>query len=115
MANNPSAGYVATPKGALATAGRNTAMLEPIDNIDLFAAKRFTFRERFNFELSARFFNILNHAQYTGGYINDVAPTGATTVAQHNVFLPNTDIFNDASQAFSSNPRSITLSAKITF
>ena len=115
VANNPNAGYIATPKGALPTAGRNTGMLAPIDNIDLFAAKRFTFRERLNFELSARFFNILNHAQYTGGWINDIAPNGANGASQHNIFLPNTNIFNNASQAFSSNPRSITLTAKITF
>jgi len=115
VANNPNAGYIATPSGALATAGRNTGMLEPIDNIDLFAAKRFTFMERFNMELSARVSNLFNHAQYTGGYINDVAPNGATSVAQHDVFIPGTTIFNDPSQAFSSNPRAITLTAKITF
>ncbi len=115
VANNPSAGYIATPKGALATAGRNTGMLEPIDNIDMLAAKRFTFFERFNLELSGRFSNILNHAQYTGGYLNDVAPNGATSTAQHDVFVPGTSIFNNPSQAFSSNPRAITLTAKITF
>jgi hypothetical protein len=115
VANNSNAGYVATPKGALATAGRNTGMLMPIDNIDLFAAKRFSFRERFSLELSARVFNVLNHSQYTGGFLNDVAPTGATSTAQHDVFVPGTSIFNDPSQAFSSNPRSMTLSAKITF
>jgi hypothetical protein len=115
VANNSGAGYIATPKGALATAGRNTGMLLPIDNIDLFAAKRFTFAERFGVELSARFSNILNHAQYTGGYINDVAPNGASSVAQHDVFVPGTSSFNDPSQAFSSNPRAITLTAKITF
>jgi hypothetical protein len=115
VANNPAAGYIATPSGALATAGRNTGMLEPIDNIDLSAAKRFTFRERFNFEISGRFSNILNHSQYTGGYINDVAPNGASSVSQHNVFIPGTSSFNDPSQAFSSNPRAITLTAKMTF
>ncbi len=115
VANNPNAGYIATPSGALATAGRNTALLEPIDNIDMFAAKRFTFKERLGIELSARFANILNHPQYTGGYLNDVAPTGATSVSQHNFLIPTSDIFNQPSQAFSSNPRFLTLSAKITF
>jgi hypothetical protein len=36
-------------------------------------------------------------------------------VAQHDVFIPGTSSFNDPSQAFSSNPRAITLTAKITF
>lgn len=115
VANNPAAGYIATPLGALATAGRNTAMLEPIDNIDLTAMKRFSFRERLGLELYARFANVLNHSQYTGGYLNDVAPTGATSTDQHNVFVPTSSIFNQPSQAFSSNPRSLTLTAKITF
>jgi hypothetical protein len=115
LVNNPSALYVATPQGALATAGRNTGMLEPIDDIDLFVAKRFTYKEHTGIEFSARFFNVLNHSQYTGGYLNDVAPNGATSVAQHNFFIPTNSIFGDPTQAFSSNPRSLTLSAKITF
>lgn len=115
LAKNPNAGYIAAPLGTLATVGRNTANLRPIDDIDLFAAKRLTFKERYNFEFSARFFNIFNHPQYTGGYLNDVAPTGATSTNQHSVFIPGNSLFQQVSQAFSSNPRSITLGARITF
>lgn len=114
VASNPNAGYILAPKGTIANAGRNTGMLEPIDNIDLFAAKRFSFRERFNFEISARFFNVLNHSQYTGGYLSDVSSLGAT-LAQRDVFIPGTTKFARPDQAFSSNPRNITLGAKITF
>jgi len=114
VANDPNAGYVAAPRGTLATAGRNTGMLMPIDNIDLFAAKRFTYKERAGIELSARFFNVLNHSQYTGGYLNDIAPTGAS-LAQRDAFIPTNPLFGQFSQLFSSNPRSITLTAKITF
>jgi hypothetical protein len=99
----------------LANGSRNTGMLLPIDDIDLTAAKRFTLTERANVEFSARFFNILNHSQYTGGFLNDVAPNGATTVAQHNFLIPTDPIFANPSQAFSSNPRSMTLALKITF
>jgi hypothetical protein len=115
VANNSNAGYVATPKGALSNAGRNTGMLLPIDNIDVSVVKRFTFRERFNLQLTAQMFNVLNHSQYTGGFLNDVAPNGATSVAQLEVFQANSSIFNQPSQAFSSNPRSMVLTAKITF
>jgi hypothetical protein len=33
----------------------------------------------------------------------------------HNFTIPNTAVFNQPSQVFSSNPRSITISAKIIF
>jgi len=114
LVNNPNAGYIAAPQGSIATAGRNTGMLRAINDVDLFAGKRFSFKEKFGFEFSARFFNILNHPQYTGGRINDVAPGGAT-LSQRNVFIPTNAIFNQPSQAFSSNPRGITLGAKIIF
>jgi hypothetical protein len=113
--NNPAAGYIQAPLGTLATGGRNTAKLPPIDDVDLFVAKRFSFRERAGVEISIRAFNIFNHPQYTGGLLNDVAPTGATTTAQREVFEPTTSIFMQPSQAFSSNPRVLTLGAKITF
>ncbi len=115
LANNPAAGYVQAPKGTIANGGRNTGMLEPIDDIDLFAAKRFSFKEHDGLEVSIRLFNLLNHPQYTGGYLNDVAPNGATNTAQREVFEPQTSIFMQPSQAFSSNPRGITLGAKFTF
>ena len=61
------------------------------------------------------FFNILNHSQYVGGSISDVAPIGFTGAAVHNFTIPSTSVFHQASQVFSSNPRSITVSAKFTF
>lgn len=115
LVKNPNALYVATPTGALATSGRDTSALPPIDDIDLTAAKRFTITERANLEFSARFFNILNHAQYTGGLLNDIAPNGAGSVAQSLFFRPTSPTFGDPSQAFSSNPRAITLALKLVF
>ncbi len=115
QAINPSAGYVATPKGALATGGRNTLMLEPIDDIDLSLTKRFTFREHYSLELGIRATNIFNHPQYTGGFLNDVGAVGATSTNIHNTLIPSSPTFTDWSQAFSSNPRSAQIVGKFIF
>ena len=76
LATNPNAAYITAPKGALPTGGRNTLNLPPTDDIDITLLKRFNINERFRFEFSARAFNIFNHPQYVGGYLNDVFPFG---------------------------------------
>src|SRR6185312_17512031 len=88
LVDNPNAKYVMTPKGALPTVGRNTEHLRPINDIDVTAAKRFNFTERVALEFSARAFNVFNHPQYTGGYLNDVTPNGATSGNQQ---LPDSE------------------------
>ena len=115
LMTNPAAGYVATPKGALSTAGRNTMRLNPTNNIDATIAKSISFTERYKVQFAGRFYNILNHAQYIGGYANDVAPVGFTDAATHSLTIPSTSLFNQPRQVFSSNPRSITVSARLTF
>lgn len=115
LANNPAAGYIEAPKGALATGGRNTKLLNPIDDIDITAAKRFNFTERASLEFSARFFNVLNHPQYVGGYLNDVAPIGATDTNQRSFMEPQNALFNQITQVWSSNPRSMVLALKFIF
>jgi hypothetical protein len=115
LINNPAAEYVTAPKGTLSTAGRNTGRLDPTNNIDVTFAKSVNFRENAKFQLAGRFYNIINHPQYVGGYLSDVAPIGFTGTAVHNFTIPNTAVFNQPSQVFSSNPRSITISAKIIF
>jgi hypothetical protein len=98
------------------TGGRNTAHLNPIDNVDFSLLKRFNvFKEGNKLEFGARFFNLLNHPQYSGSNINDVASVGYTGGAVHNFLIPGTANFYDPSQVFSSNPRSIQLTAKFTF
>ena len=115
LINNPAAGYVTTPKGALSTAGRNTERMNPTNNFDATFAKAVSFKENYKFQFSARFFNLLNHPEYVGGNISDVAPIGFTSTQVHNYTIPSTAVFHQASQVFSSNPRGITLSAKIIF
>jgi hypothetical protein len=115
LATNPNARYILAPKGTLPNGGRNTEHLNPIDDIDLTFAKSFNFTERVKIQFAGRFFNILNHPQYIGGYISDVAPIGFTSGAVHNFLIPGTGVFGDPSQVFSSNPRNIQVSAKLTF
>jgi hypothetical protein len=115
LANNSNARYILAPKGTMPNGGRNTEHLNPIDDIDLTFAKSFSFTERVKIQFAGRFFNILNHPQYIGGYISDVAPVGFTSGAVHNFLIPGTGVFGDPSQVFSSNPRNIQVSAKLTF
>ncbi|MBV9225787.1 MAG: TonB-dependent receptor [Acidobacteriaceae bacterium] len=120
LANNPAAKFVNAPKGTLPNAGRSLLTMNPIDDIDLTALKRFSLTERFNLEFSVRAFNILNHPQYVGGNISDVLPVnyGAGTIAgdlARTTAEPTSINFAQWSQAFSSNPRSLQLALKLTF
>lgn len=125
VAANPNAMYVVAPEGTLANGGRSLLSLNPIDDLDLTLAKRFTITERFRLEFSARVFNIFNHPQYVGGYVNDVHPFGpggggyaqGTSLGNlaRSTITPDSSIFEQWSQGFSSNPRQMTLALKLTF
>ncbi len=104
--------------------GRNTGRLRPIDDIDITFAKNLNVTERFRLQFAARVFNLLNHPQYVGGLISDVAPAGSllpgtnsnlTSSLVHNFLIPTSTIFADPTQAFSSNPRMMQLSLKLMF
>jgi len=123
LAKNPNARYIEAAKGSLPNAGRNTARLNPTDNIDMAFFKNFNFTEGKKLQFSARFLNLFNHPQYIGGLISDVAIAGAsafpasspTTSAVHSFLEPQSGIFMNPSQAFSSNPRNIQLALKFMF
>ena len=116
LAKNGNAQYITAQQGALATAGRNTLQLPPINNVDLSIVKRFGVREKVNLEFGANFSNFFNHPQYVAGLINDVASFGNTTDAARNSYLnPASSGFLDAKSTFSSNSRTIGLVAKIKF
>jgi hypothetical protein len=115
LANNPNARYIKAGPGTLPTGGRNTAQLHPIDDVDMTAAKSFNITESKRVQFSARFFNIMNHPQYIGGNVSDVAPIGFATGAVDQYLRPQSGIFLQPSQAFSSNPRSIQLALKLIF
>jgi hypothetical protein len=113
VAVNPSAMYIAAGSGALANAGRNTIQMPGINNFDISVAKKFNFGETRRLEIRGDFSNAFNHPQYTAGLINSVKLTSQTT---SNIFLqPGNSAFQQWSQNFSSNSRSIQLVAKIVF
>ncbi|MGC9970269.1 MAG: TonB-dependent receptor [Bryobacteraceae bacterium] len=115
LVKNPNARYIQTPKGVLPNAARNTEHLMPIDDLDLSVVKRFNITEHKSFEFGAQFTNFLNHPQYTGGYLNDVAPIGFTGANVHNFLNPTTTTFYQPAMVFSSNPRTLQVSAKFKF
>jgi hypothetical protein len=117
LAKNPNAQYIQAGYGALATVGRSTLQLKPINDVDLTALKRFTITERFKIEFRASATNVLNHAQYVGGFLNDVAPIPSPgfITFQRNMLEPQNPSFNNPSAVFSSNPRTLQLALKIFF
>ena len=100
--------------GALSTTGRSTLKLNPINNIDMTVAKRFTITERYRVEFQAQAFNLFNHAQYIGGFLSDVGSIGFTGV-ERNMLIPGNSDFNNPSAVFSSNPRNLQLGLKLFF
>ena len=115
VANNPNARYIQAPAGVYPNASRNTANLPPIDDVDLNILKRLSYGERLHMEFGAQLFNGLNHPQYIGGYLNDVAPIGFTGTDVRNFLQPSSSSFLTPQKVFSSNPRTIQVSAKFIF
>ncbi len=120
VALNPNARYVSAPSGTLPTGGRNLIALNPIDDVDLTLAKRIDITERWKVQFAIRVFNLFNHPQYAGGYLDDVtfALFGSNTAAgqlARTSFDPKSSNFEQWDQVFSSNPRNVTLSLKLTF
>ncbi len=113
VANSANARYVVAGPGALANAGRNTFPLSPTDNIDFSVGKNYNVTERVRISFSAQFFNILNHPQFTGGYLNDVASNGYTT--GRNDLIPGNSYFGRFDQFYSSNSRTGQLVLHLTF
>jgi len=75
------------------------------------AGKGFALTQRVKLSFHAQAFNVLNHAQWVGGRIDDVAPIGCTG-SQRSILEPSSAIFNERSQVFSSNPRTLQLALK---
>ena len=98
--------------GALANGGRNSFPLDPINNLDVSLRKRLTITERVKLEFGIEFYNLLNHPQFTGGAINDVAQSRSTN---RNYLIPSSSSFGQYQQFFPSNSRYGQLLARITF
>jgi hypothetical protein len=105
--------YVAGGLGTNPTAARNSLPTGRINNLDLGAYKRISFRERYKLEVGIQAINTLNHPQYFPGSldtVNSIASTGS-----RNFDTVNNSQFNKKQLVFSSNPRNLQLSGKITF
>jgi len=113
VAKNSNARYVQAAAGAFANGGRNTEPTRPINNVDITLLKRFTFRERYNFETSMQAYNMFNHPQFIPGSIDNTARV-STNASTAYTTLTNA-LFNNPEKAFSSNPRVVQLVAKFTF
>lgn len=114
LATNPTAQYISAGSGAFATSGRNTLQLAPINDIDITALKRFSISERYKIEFQANIFNLFNHPQFVGGFLNDVAPIGFTG-SEKNMLVPSNGDFNQPSQVFLGNARKMQLALKFYF
>jgi hypothetical protein len=114
VADNPSAQYIQAQIGALADVGRNTLQLPAINNVDMTIVKRISLTERYKIEFQAQFFNLLNHPQWVGGFLNDIAPIGYTG-SEVSALRPQNADFNLPQTQFSSNPRNLQLALKFIF
>jgi len=110
---NPNAYYIQAGLGTLPNGARNTLPIRPIDNVDLAAYKRFTFFDHYNFEFGAQAFNVLNHAQYIPGTVDNV--NGPSYTSSYNFQTVSNAFFNRPEKEFLNNARAMQLSAKITF
>ena len=88
--------------------------LNAINNWDITASKRLTITERFNVQFQAQAFNVFNHPQYIGGYLNDIG-SASYTGSQRNMLLPTNSSFNKPQNVFSSNARTLQLALKFEF
>jgi hypothetical protein len=113
VAANPNAQYIQAGLGALATAGRNTAQTPRINNWDMTVVKRFNLSERTKFEFQATAFNLFNHSQFIPGSVNQVNSIGLTGVT--GFVRVNSGAFNDPTQAFANNARTMQLVGKFIF
>jgi hypothetical protein len=105
--------YVQAGPGTLPNAARNTLPIRPIDNIDLTLIKRITVFDHYSVEIGAQAFNVLNHAQYQPGTLDNV--NGPSYTASYNFQTVTSAAFNHPEKVFSNNPRTMQLSAKFSF
>jgi hypothetical protein len=108
--------YVQGGLGTLPNAGRNLLPTGRIDNLDLTALKRFSYRERYKIEIQVQAFNVLNHSQYLPGSLDTVNSLGSTgTGAANYVNVTQGALFANKAQDFSNNARSMQVAGKFTF
>jgi hypothetical protein len=114
VAVDPDAYYIQAGAGTLPTASRNSLPTRPINNIDIAAYKRLTFHERYSIEIGAQAYNVVNHAQYTPGTVNNINQT-ANTTTYINFQTVGNGFFGQPGKVFLNNARTMQLTAKLFF
>ena len=114
VANNSSARYITAAAGTLPTSQRNTEPINPINNIDATALKRFNLGESRSFEFQAQAYNVLNHAQYLPGSINNVFNDTYSTLPTAFQTASST-AFRKFGTVFPANARTMQLTLKFNF
>jgi Carboxypeptidase regulatory-like domain/TonB dependent receptor len=114
VADNPNAYYIQAAPGTLPTGARNTLATRPINNFDLAAYKRLTFHEHYSIEFGAQAYNVLNHAQYTPGTVNNINTTSNTSTYVNFQTVDNA-FFGQPGKVFLNNARTMQLSGKFFF
>ncbi len=123
LATDPSASFFTGAPG-VSGAARNAIDLSPINNLNLSAVKRFSYKDRAAVEVRADAFNIANHPQFTFAPITGLASTSFGLVPNFisgqspvvpNVSIPGSTTFSDPTKFFSTNPRVLQLSLRVTW
>ena len=110
---NPNAYYIEAGPGTLPNGARNTLPVRPIDNFDAAAYKRLTFHDRYSVEFGAQAFNVLNHAQYIPGTVDNV--NGPSYTSSYNFQTVSNAFFNRPDKEFLNNARTMQLTGKFVF
>jgi len=111
LINNPAAGYVTFPRQSFHRGPQHRAH-EPIDNIDATIAKNVGLAKSTSSNSPAAL-HIFNHPQYVGGTSATCSDRIHQRAGTTSRFLHS--LFNQDSQVFFEQPRSITISAKFIF
>jgi hypothetical protein len=65
------------------------------------------------FDLTASFFNVFNHPQFTTGSVNQAL--AISQITQRNFLIPSASTFNQPRVTWSSNPRQMAIGVKFSF
>ena len=76
---------------------------------------RSNIREKVKLQLRADAFNAMNHQQYTLGRVNNVRLRNTFSSFTPNIYIPGDPLFGKYDQVYSSNPRNVQVSARLTF
>jgi len=114
VAKNPDARYITAGAGTLPNSQRNTEPINPINDLDATAIKRFSLGETRSIEFQAQAYNLANHAQYVPGSINNVANPTTNTLSLSYQTASN-PAFGKGGQFFKANARTMQLTLKFNF